>query len=84
MIDKSILLESVRCLLNSARSRGALQGVKVYEIAINEIEHANSEKELDDIWHRVNLALAGMEAYGEFTDSEYKIVCKIRELEILV
>lgn len=81
MNKKNELLKSVRYLLDSARSRGTSQGVKVYEIALDQILNAESESDFNDILHRLNKALAGIEAHGGFTNAEYLVVRDIRVLQ---
>ena len=50
----------------------------VYEAVLKKIYDAKNDAELVVIHKRLKTALTGMEAYGYFTQEEYKIIDEIK------
>ena len=80
MIDKTKLLALVRKLQKSAQNRKTNQGVKIYQGALEKIEKASTQIEIDALARKLNHALAGIEAHGHFTSEEFKVVKCIRSI----
>ena len=81
MIDSTEINTCVRELLSSAKRRDTTQGVIVYEKVLELLQACEGEDAVKETLSKLNRALAGMEAHGDFTDAEYVLVKKLRALE---
>ena len=73
-------MQDVEELLIAARSRKTSQGVKIYEIALDQLRAADSDSAVLDVLSRLKAALQGIETHGFFPANEYRIVEKIQAL----
>ena len=78
MTFKEILVANVIALQELAQARNTVQGAMVYEAVLKKIYDAKNDAELVVIHKRLKTALTGMEAYGYFTQEEYKIIDEIK------
>lgn len=81
MAIKSEILILVNKLLKSAKSRGTEQGVIVYQLIIEELAGETSSDKVVDSLKSLNRSLAGIEAHGHYTDSEFELVQELRSIE---
>lgn len=77
---KKELVQSLESLQASALQRGTKQGLKIYEMAILQLEGAKSSVEILEIHARLKEALLGIDTHGSFTPAEYEIVRAILAL----
>jgi hypothetical protein len=77
-MNKQCITQAVRDLLTSARNRGTEQGVLVYTRILEMLENADNESDVAGIRHKLCQALDGIEAHGDFTDTEFIIVQNLR------
>jgi hypothetical protein len=77
---KDILIQFIEALLIAAQSRKTSQGVKIYEMALDQLRAANSDSAVLDVLSRHKAALQGIETRVFFLADEYRIVGKIRAL----
>ena len=80
-MSKEAIVQAVSELLVSAQSRGTTQGVLVYSGILRMLEGATSPSQIEQIKLKLNEALRGIEAHGDFTESEFAIVRKLRGWE---
>jgi hypothetical protein len=74
---KMELIEALEFLQASAQQRGTKQGLKIYELAIDQLNSAASAPEVSEIHSRLKGALMGIETHGSYTSAEYEVVRKI-------
>jgi len=79
---KNEIKELAQELLNSAKERDTNQGVAIYNKILELVKEAEKREDIDAILVKFNKALSGIEAHGYFTDDEYSLVIKLRELEL--
>lgn len=77
---KNMLIKYVEALLIAAQKRKTSQGVKIYEMALEQLRIADSESSVMDVLSRLKAALQGIETHGFFPPDEYSIVEKIKDL----
>jgi hypothetical protein len=77
---KDILIQYIEALLIAAQSRKTSQGVKIYEMALDQLRAADSDSTVLDVLSRLKAALQGIETHGFFPADEYRIVEKIQAL----
>lgn len=77
---KNILVQHVESLLTAAKNRKTSQGVKIYELALEQLRKAKTDSEVTDVLSRLKEALQGIETHGFFTVDEHRIVEKIQAL----
>jgi hypothetical protein len=77
---KKLIIEYVQVLLLSAKRRKSFQGVKVYEMAIDQLQVADSDIAVLEILSRLKAALIGIETHGFFPPDEYEVVKKVLAL----
>lgn len=77
---KDILTQYIEALLIAAQSRNMSQGVKIYEMALDQLRAADSDSAVLEVLSRLKAALGGMETHGFFPADEYRVVEKIRAL----
>ncbi len=83
MIDKNDILEAVSFLLRSANERGTSQGLVVYTKIVEMLNDAKDNDTVEEILGKLNRALAGIEAHGDFTDKEFEKVLFLRKAGVL-
>jgi hypothetical protein len=77
---KDVLIQHIEALLIAARNRQTSQGVKIYEMALDQLRAAESDSAVMDVLLRLKAALQGIETLGFFPADEYRIVEKIQAL----
>lgn len=77
---KEILIQHIEALLIAAQKRKTTQGVKIYEMALDQLRTAVSDDAVMDVFLRLKAALQGIETHGFFPADEYRIVKKIQAL----
>lgn len=77
---KNLIIDYVRALLAAAKNRKTSQGVKIYEMALDQLKAANTDADVLEILSRLKAALTGIETHGVFPPVEYDIVKKILSL----
>ena len=77
---KTLLIGYIEALLFAANNRNTSQGVKIYELALDQLESADSDKAVLEILSRLKESLIGMDTHGYFPPSEYDLVKKILSL----
>jgi hypothetical protein len=77
---KNLVIDYVNALLKGARSRKTSQGVRVYEVIIDQLKAANTDQDVLDILARLKAVLIGIDTHGFFPPSEYDVVKKILSL----
>lgn len=77
---KNLIIDYVSALLFAAKDRKTSQGVKIYEMALDQLKAANTDADVLEILSRLKAALVGIETHGVFTPVEYDIVKKILAL----
>ncbi|QDV17170.1 hypothetical protein Pan153_18050 [Gimesia panareensis] len=78
MMTRQEICEAVSFLLESAEDRGTTQGILVYSTFLEKIESARDGEAVQELLGKLNHALAGIEAHGDFTPEEYKQVLFLR------
>lgn len=76
-------IDALSKISNSYKARGDLKGSNYFKLLISKYQNMP----IDDVFScYANLIrnLSGIEAHGHFTEEEYKLVTKIRELEKLI
>lgn len=76
-----MLYRSIKEIANSVKARGSQQGEELFYTALKQLPELDSTEDKVSFLKRLNKALNGMEAHGEFTDEEYKVVSFLREKE---
>lgn len=70
----------IQTLLVSAQNRKTNQGIKIYKLALEQLNMAESDGEVLDVLSRLKAALKGIESHGFFTFNESKVVAEIQTL----
>ncbi len=79
---KNILIQYIEALLIAAQERKTTKGVKIYEMALEQLRAAESDSAVMDVLLRLKAALQGIETHGFFPADEYRIVEKIQALSL--
>ena len=77
---KNTVMECVEALLDAAKQRNTSQGVKIYEIALNQLQAADSDSSVQEILSRLKETLKGIDSHGYYPPKEYELVKKILSL----
>ena len=79
MIDRDVVLERVRSLLDSLQSRDGVQGSAMLERVVQGLEGANDDTEVALHCSGLARALRGIESQGKLTADEFALALELHE-----
>lgn len=81
MIDKEEFISCVSGLLESALRRDSEQAVDYYRWALGKVCGSVSQDEISSVLKELNHVLFEIECHGYFTDEEFSLVARLRNLQ---
>lgn len=69
-MEKDIIETLLWNLINSSETRQPAEGKSPFRGALLKLSEAHSSRDVQALWTQINRYIAGIEAYGQFTDEE--------------